>query len=327
MQRTISAVTAAAVAAMLTMPAMSKEKVTYGYLLDPSHEAVMWAINNGKVTSDQIEIEARALQVPALIQATGTRQFDVIETAVPSIPLAAERGLQLIIVSTALRLHRDGEGADIWVRADSPIKSAEDLKGKTLAVYALGGTGVTLTRIVLNKRYGFNVALDGGDIRFVELPAPAIPGALMAGRAEAGVLIHTQAFAADRGTNLRSIGAGQREMYEVIGARPLTAVNVSYPDKLAARPEAIKEFGRLLRASVEYALNNRDEVFDAVARANNMDREFFEVWFSRYSQFPAAIAEQDITAIESLWRHSKELGILRSYPDVNSVIWEHALRE
>ncbi|MGH7006438.1 MAG: ABC transporter substrate-binding protein, partial [Alphaproteobacteria bacterium] len=240
MQRRFGFLIAAAVAASLAIPAGAKEKITYGYLLDPSHEAVMYAITAGKVTSDKIEIEAKTLQVPALIQATGTKQFDVIETAVPSIALAGERGLKLVVVSTALRLQPEGEGVDIWVKADSPIKSAKDLKGKTLAVYALGGSGITLTRIVLNKRYGYNVALDGGDVKFVELPAPGIPGAIVTGRVDAGVLIHAQAYAAEKGKDLRAIGVGQREMNEVLGARPITAVNVSYPEKLAARPEAFK---------------------------------------------------------------------------------------
>ena len=327
MQRNFGFLIAAAAAASLAIPAGAKEKITYGYLLDPSHDAVMYAITAGKVTSDKIEIEAKALQVPALIQATGTKQFDVIETAIPSIALAGERGLKLIVVSTALRMHREGEGADIWVKADSPIKSAKDLKGKTLAVYALGGSGITLTRIVLNKRYGYNVALDGGDVKFVELPAPGIPGAIVTGRADAGVLIHAQAYAADKGKDLRAIGVGQKEMTEVLGARPLTAVNVSYPEKLAARPEAFKEFNRMLRESAKYVLANKAEVFGAVAKKYNIDAGFFEVWFGRYSEFPATISADDEKSILAMWVHCKELGIIRSHPDVKSVIWEHAIRE
>lgn len=327
MQRKFGFLIAAAVAASLAIPAGAKEKITYGYLLDPSHEAVMHAITTGKVTSDKIEIEAKAVQIPALIQATGTKQFDVIETAVPSIALAGERGLKLVVVSTALRLQPEGEGVDIWVKADSPIKSAKDLKGKTLAVYALGGSGITLTRIVLNKRYGYNVALDGGDLKFIELPAPGIPGAIVTGRVDAGVLIHAQAYAAEKGKDLRAIGVGQREMNEVLGARPITAVNVSYPEKLAARPEAFKEFNRLLRESAKYALANKAEVFGAVAKKYNIDAGYFDVWFGRYLEFPAAISEQDIKAIVAMWEHCKELGIIRSFPDVKSVIWEHAIRE
>ena len=38
-------------AALLTTPAQAQTTVTFGYLADPSHEAVMWAVRNGKVKS------------------------------------------------------------------------------------------------------------------------------------------------------------------------------------------------------------------------------------------------------------------------------------
>ena len=49
---------------------VAKELIKFGYLADPSHEAVMWALKNGKVDSEIIEVKADALQIPALIQAT-----------------------------------------------------------------------------------------------------------------------------------------------------------------------------------------------------------------------------------------------------------------
>ena len=41
--------------------ASAKEVVKFGYLSDPSHEAVMWALKNGKVKSGLIEVQADAL--------------------------------------------------------------------------------------------------------------------------------------------------------------------------------------------------------------------------------------------------------------------------
>ncbi len=43
--------------------AQAKEKITYAYLLDPAYDAVTWAMMNGKVTSDLIQIEARGLAI------------------------------------------------------------------------------------------------------------------------------------------------------------------------------------------------------------------------------------------------------------------------
>ena len=49
--------------------------------------------------------------------------------------------------------------------------------------------------------------------------------------------------------------------------RFVSALNVSYPERLAQRPETFKEFNRMFRESVRYALSHRDEVFGAVGKA------------------------------------------------------------
>ena len=89
----------------------AKEKVTYAYLLDPAYDAVTWAMSNGKVTSDLIDVEARGLAIPQLIQATSAKQYDVIMTAAIALPPAAARGLELKVLSTALQQSAAGEGA------------------------------------------------------------------------------------------------------------------------------------------------------------------------------------------------------------------------
>ena len=103
-------------ASVLASPAIAQTTVTFGYLADPSHEAVMWALRNGKVKSDTVKVEATPLDISALIQATAARTYDVVQTAAVAVPRARERGLDLRIVGTGLRYHTSGEGAGIWVR-------------------------------------------------------------------------------------------------------------------------------------------------------------------------------------------------------------------
>ena len=78
-------------------PAAAKEKVTYGYLIDPALEGVLYAIKQGIVKSDKIEIDGKALAIPALIQSTPTKRFDVLMNAVMAIPLAKRRGLGMYV--------------------------------------------------------------------------------------------------------------------------------------------------------------------------------------------------------------------------------------
>ena len=68
------------VSAPFVARAQVKQKVTYAYLLDPVYDSVVWAIRKGKVKSDLIDIEATGANIPTLIQATATKQFDVVMT-------------------------------------------------------------------------------------------------------------------------------------------------------------------------------------------------------------------------------------------------------
>lgn len=318
---------AAVTALLIPFAAQAKEQVTFGYLADPSHEAVMWALRNGKVKSDLIEVAATPLEIPALIQATAARTYDVIQTAAMAIPPARARGLDLLIMGAALRYHASGEGAGIWVKKDSPIKSVADLKGKRLAVYSLGSAGITLVRIALHEVYGLNVSLKGGDLTFVELPAPAMPAALATDKVDAATLIHAQAFNAQKTGEFRPIAQTAQDLNDRFKVRMVSAVIAGYGDKLKAKPEVYREFQRVLRASMEYAIKNPGEVFPAVGKQFNIDPEFFNAWFSRFSDFPVLLSAQDVTAIELLWKKSKDLDILKAYPPIQEAVWDQTLRE
>ena len=147
--------------------ATAKEKISYAYLLDPSMEGVFHGIKSGVVKSDKISIEFHPLAIPALIQSTPAKRFDVIMNAVMAIPYAKAKGLDLVVLSTAMRASPTGEGSAIWVKKDSPYKTINDLKGKKMGNYALKSTGTTWIRIALFKKYGVNVSYKNGDFNWI----------------------------------------------------------------------------------------------------------------------------------------------------------------
>jgi NitT/TauT family transport system substrate-binding protein len=306
--------------------ARAKEKITYAYLLDPAYDAVTWAMMNGKVTSDLITVEARGLAIPQLIQATSAKQYDVIMTAVIGIPPAVARGLDVRVMSVALQQSPAGEGGGVWVKKDSPLQKPQDLKGKTLGSYGLRSTGYTQVRIALQYKHGLNAALEGGDVRQIEIQAPNLPGALAAGQIDAATLIHSQAYRARKSGEFRTLLESGRDNIEMFRTRFVSAVNIAYPEWLAQRPEAYREFNRLFRESVRYALANRAEVFSAVGRQSNLDSDFFEWWFERSSEVPAVFDESHAEAIMKLYELARDMGIIQNFPDIRKLVWEHALR-
>ncbi len=326
--RTVRAAAAAVVlAAALAGPAMAKEKITYGYLLDPALEGILYAIKSGKVTSNKITIEATALSIPALIQSTPAKRFDVIMNAVMAIPFARKRGLELVVLSTAIRSAPGRLGAGIWVKKSSPYNTLADLKGKTIGNYALRATGTTWIRIALWRKHGMNVSYKGGDFNWVQIQAPALLTALESGRIDAATLIHAQAFKARKSGNYRVLAWTNRDLYELYKVDSVAAVNVTYPDKIKARPEAFKEFNRMIRESVLYAVKNADAVGTAISKKHKISAEFFKAWMNDYSFFTGAISDQDMKAMEIVWQNAKEMGIIKKVPKASEVIWKHAIRE
>lgn len=307
--------------------ATAKEKVTYAYLADPALEGVLYAIKNGIIKSDKIEIEASALQIPALISSTPAKKYDVIMNAVMAIPFAKRRGLELVVLSSALRSAEGRLGAGIWVKKNSPYKTLADLKGKKIGSYSLRATGTTWIRIALWKKHGANVSYKGGDFQWVQIPAPALLSALEAGRVDAATLIHAQAYKARKTGNYRVLAWTNKDIREIFGIDSLSAVNVTYPEKLKARPEAFKEFNRMIHESVKYAVANADKVGAEIAKTTKVEPAYFKAWINDYSYFPGAIGKDDRKAMTTVWSMAKEMGILKAVPDADKVIWSGALSE
>lgn len=303
---------AAAVAmALATAGAQAQSRtITFAHLANPSHEAATYAIRNGIVTSDLIRVETSALDIAALQQAIVARTFDVVEGAAMAIPRANARGLPLEIIGIGMRSHVEGLGSALWVPADSPIQSVEDLRGRRVGVYTLSSAGMTINRIALNQAYGLNVANPGGDFTYVELPESALAAALAAGNVDAATLLHAQAFQAMQTGEFRPIAHLSRALSEATGLRTVTSVLVGYSERLEREPEPFQEFLRMYRESVEYALANQDEVFAAVGAAEGMDPEFFSVWFNQFTSIPVFISQNDLDAIDMLWSEATALGVL-----------------
>lgn len=304
----------------LTLPgvALGREKVTVAYLDEDSHRAVFYAIEEKLIRSDLIEVEARALNIPALLQATGAKQFDVVQTAVVAVPKLAAGGLQTRILSVALMAK--GQATAIFVRNDSPLKSPADLKGRGLAVEALGATVTTYMRVALQKKYGLNMALKGGDVRLEQVPREVIPGLLAQGKIDAAYLYHTPAYKLRRDPGFRVLQDTIRDFVETVGARPVTALMVTYPEILERKGPAIREFNRMLLASMEYA-RTRPEVWEAVAKKHGASAEFLQDWFANQYDFPATITPELARGVQKMWELTHELGDLKTVPQVDDFVW------
>lgn len=307
--------------------ARAKEKLSLATYLEPAHLSALWPLISGKIKSDILDVEIKSLPVGVAGQAMATKQYDVFGVGALALDQANVQGLKLQMIATDLRYKMAPVGFGIWVKKDSPIKSVADLKGKTIGSYGFQSTVFALQRMALNDKYHVNVALNGGDFNFVQLPAPNLPAALLTGRVDAATFSHLQSYDARIRHDFRLLVATGDDFAEVYKTPMITSIYVGYPERLAAKPELFREMLRMMRASTEYTMSHQDEVFTAVSKETKVPKEFFVDWWKSYGEFPVAISNGDIQALKVLYKKAIAFGMVKAMPDLKTAIWDKALRE
>lgn len=79
-----------------------RQTVSLAVLDDPSRRAALYAIENGLVTSNLVDLNITYLPQAELTEAVSTRQYDVVETAPTLIVQGRERGVDFMIISAGL---------------------------------------------------------------------------------------------------------------------------------------------------------------------------------------------------------------------------------
>jgi NitT/TauT family transport system substrate-binding protein len=208
------------------------------------------------------------------------------------------------------------------VKKDSPFKSPDDLKGKLVGMTALASTASAHLRFVLAKKYGLNVALENGSYQWVDLPLATLPTALLRDQVSGAFLFHSAALKSLQSGDFRVILDMPKEYRALFGVDPLTSVILSYKSVISERPAAIREAIRLLQASAQWARAHSDEVYAAVGKENNMDPKDLKILAQDWYEVNFNLGPAERKMIETVWTVGQELGLLKSFPRLDDVIWK-----
>ncbi|MDT2021285.1 ABC transporter substrate-binding protein [Methylocella sp. CPCC 101449] len=309
--------------------ATAAETITYGSLPDPGYDAVVWAIENGKVSDPNVTLKIeRVSSIPALMQAAMTQQFNLMPNGVLSLPQMRESGLKVKVLSTLLRYHPEGHSADIWVMPNSPYKTIQDLKGKTIAVVSGESQVVISVRWAISERFGMNADLVGGDFRWVEMPQAQFEAALQSGRVDAAQFNLVPSYSATKDGKYRSVLQGSKELDRMFGGPMPSNFLFGYEDDMNKRPDAYVAAGKLLKASADYVLKNPDEVFAAVAPKYKMSKDDLQTWFVTYAQMPMSVGPTDKSVMMKAWQVGLKMGMLKKVPDsADELMWSKAIMQ
>jgi ABC-type nitrate/sulfonate/bicarbonate transport system substrate-binding protein len=159
---------------------------------------VFYAADLGLFAKTGLDVQLQPMgSGPALAQAVAGGAIDIGISNVATIAAARLRGLPFKFIAPAAVVVAGPKQTDIvMVRKDSPIKNGADMNGKTIAI-----NGLRDLQEIEAKGYVDRFGGDSKTIKFVEVPFPAMGGALEQNRVD--IIFPTEPFStASRSTAL-----------------------------------------------------------------------------------------------------------------------------
>jgi NitT/TauT family transport system substrate-binding protein len=167
---------------LLKRSARAQTKSKVGYMKIVDNASLFMAAEKGLFKKEGLELETVPMVGGAAIipgVASGDLQFGW--SNVISLYQAHAEGFDFKLLSGgAINVKGTNDTHAIQVLRDSPIKSARDLEGKTVAVNTLSNVVQLMAMAWIDKNGG-----DAAKVKFVEVPFPQMEAALSAGRVDA----------------------------------------------------------------------------------------------------------------------------------------------
>jgi ABC-type nitrate/sulfonate/bicarbonate transport system substrate-binding protein len=291
---------------------------------DDVRRAALYALEHGKVDTSKFPgLRLSYLTFPALIQATGTDQFDVIESSVIGIPLARSKGVKLKVIALSSG-RTSGEGtagaSGIYVRTDSAIKAAEDLKGKKIGVTSFGSTGTMVDRILLRDGHGLDSALRGGDMTYVEMDPAQLTAALDRGQIDAVGAFSYPAYVLGHDPKFRRIMTSDSEWRKLTGQDVVFAAYQALESQVGSNPTCYKEFQAMLAASVEYARAHIGEIAGTISAQTGLPADYITFTWGDAYDYVGNLEPRWLGAAQAIWDRAAEGGDIPASLDIEDEI-------
>lgn len=201
---------------------------------------------------------------PAIVAAVVSGAADVGFAAIGSAAAARERGLPVRFIAPG-GMYVSANPTSLLVGAkDTPIRTAADLEGKTVAVTGLADLTYFGARAWIDANGG-----DSSRVKFVELPFPQMAPALAQHRVDAAVT--TEPFLTIGKDEERPIAA----INDAIAARFMITGWLAREAWIAAHPDAAARFAGAIRQAAAWANAHGSASVDVLVR---------------YTQIPAGVA-------------------------------------
>lgn len=247
------------------------------------------------------------------ITALAAGELEIAEYAPNALALSVENARMddVRVIGDATRDgHEDYNSRKYMVRADSPIATIDDLKGKVLATNSLAGAMDTAMRVMLRK-HGLE---DKRDYQVVELDFPNMFAVVTSGKVDLASISLPFSIAAEASGAVRTLFT----MKDAIGESDMTIMAARAPfiaRHRAALVDFLADMQRALRWFYDPA--NRPQVIAIIARATRQPPSAYADWlFTKRDDYRDPALRPSLAAVQADIDRQVELGFLKSTIDV-----------
>lgn len=257
----------AAVMGALRIPAWAQTgaPLRVGVLPVEAAGEASYAIDLGYFAKAGLDVTLTKMSnTPSIVAAVVAGALDIGYTTIDSVASIHTHNIPVVVIAPAtdyidpLSLKTAG----VLVRPDSPIRTAKDLAGKTIASPALHSLGTTGASAWIDANGG-----DSSTVSYVEIPFPAQPAALAAGRVD-GIFEVEPFFSAASKTN-RVLFNG----YSAISKHFLLNLWVTTPDWAKAHADLLSRFVSVIHETAVWANKNHDQSAALLAKFTSIPVE------------------------------------------------------
>jgi NitT/TauT family transport system substrate-binding protein len=254
---------------------------------DDSATPLLYAINSGLFKKAGLDVQVdRMNSGAAVVAAVAGGSLEIGKSSLLNIILAHTKGIPLTLVAPGGLYLSDKPMGGMVVAANSTIRTAADLRGKTVQTGALRDINTLATRAWMDAH-----GVDSSTIHFIEMPPLDALAAIDQGRIDGATLVtpmYTQAIASTK-------ARASVPMFDGIGPRYLITGWFANESFVEAHREAMGRFADVMREAEAYCNTHTDAIRPIIAGFTGLEPALIAKMQS--TVYPAALDRRDIQPI------------------------------
>jgi NitT/TauT family transport system substrate-binding protein len=262
-RKTALALGSAFLAAPAALSAQALAPLTLGAVPEESVTPALWASQSGMFRRAGIDADVQSASSGTAIAAgVAGGSYAIGKSSLVAIVTAHAKGLPFVFVAGGSLYDTKFPYSVLAAKADSPLKTAADLNGKTLAVPALNDLTTMATKGWVDSHGG-----DSSTLKLLEYPFAQIPDALAAGRVDAGFIADPVLQQALDAKKVRVFA----HAFDAVAPQFMVTGWFVTADYAAKNQAVLEKFARTMREASGYVAGHPADAVGVLAKFSKVD--------------------------------------------------------